>query len=126
MDAQEARHLVHCPHFRCVNGCVQDDHAPRVEQKATQRFDPLPLQGLVNQVDASPVQEDVVISHEAGRQHVRPEEEDHVEHQGSTDTTEETHVLHIWVFRGGERQPSQGAGHAQHSGSQGRADQSAK
>ena len=64
MHTQEAGHLVHSPHLFRVDGRVQDDHTPRVEQEATQRLNPLALKLLVNLVDTHLVQEDFVVAPE--------------------------------------------------------------
>ena len=113
MHTQEAGHLVHSPHLFRVDGRVQDDHTPRVEQEATQRLNPLALKLLVNLVDTHLVQEDFVVAPEIARQHVRAKQEDDVEDQSTTKSTIDAPVMRVAVVDGGERQPSQRAGHAQ-------------
>ena len=65
-----------------------------------------------------------MVAHEAARQHVGAKQEDDVEDKSTTDSTIDALVLHMAVVDGGERQPSQRAGHAQHGGSEDPTDQS--
>ena len=117
MRTQEAGHLVHRPHFRRVDWCVQDDHAPRVEQEAAKRLNPLALKLLVNLVDAYLVQEDLVVADEVASYNVGAKQENDVENTGTTDSIIDALMLRAAGAVGcGERQPTQRADHAQQGG----------